>query len=187
MYDAVIVRCVHYDNDVINNNVNSSVASETRTLSPTADSPTPAAPFAALGRAPPVEFQPESSTSRDQPDQPSAGPSNPSAVVTTPPARVLPVTSERTRGRGKGRRIDAGQTRTIPGQAAQSEMCCTWMKSAIEKNSKLMIVLALQEKELRLRNSKHAKEMTVLSLKEEELALRIVKLKPELQVPVDDN
>ena len=196
MYDAVIVHC---DNDLINNNVHSSVASETRTLSSTADLPTPAAPFAALGRAPPAEFhpsrhlagrrqfQPESSTSRDQPDQPSAGPSNPSAVVTNPPASVLPVTSERTRGRGKRRRIDAGQTRTIPGQAAESEMCCTWMKSAIEKNSKLVIVLALQEEELRLRNSKQAKEMTVLSLKEEELTLRIVKLKRELQVPVDDN
>ena len=97
------------------------------------------------------------------------------------------MTSERTRGRGKRRRIDAGQTRTIPGQAAESEMCCTWMKSAIEKNSKLMKVFALQEEEPRLRNSKHAKEMTVLSLKEEELALRIVKRKRDLQVPVNDN
>ena len=54
MYDAAIVRC---DNDVINNIVHSSVASETRTLSPTADSPTPPAPSAALGRAPSVELQ----------------------------------------------------------------------------------------------------------------------------------
>ena len=185
MYDAVSVRC---DNDVVNNTVHSSVASETRTMSttqpPTADSSTPSA---ALGRAPSVELQPECSTSRDQPDEPSAGPSNPSAAVTTPTASILPVASETTRGRGKRRRIDAGQARTIPGQAAESEMCITWMNSAIEKNSKLLIVLALQEDELRLRNIKHDKEMNVLSLKEEELALRIIKLKRELHIPDNDN
>ena len=188
MYDAVSVRC---DNDVVNNTVHSSVASETRTMSttqpPTAHSPTPSTPSAALGRAPSVELQPECSTSRDQPDEPSAGPSNPSAVVTTPTASILPVASERTRGRGKRRRIDAGQTRTTPGQAAESEMCITWMNSAIEKNGKLLIVLALQEDELRLRNIKHDKEMNVLSLKEEELALRIIKLKRELHIPDNDN
>ena len=63
--------------------------------------------------APSVELQPECSTSRDQPDEPSDGPSNPSAAVTTPPASILPVPSERTRGRGKRRRLDAGQTRTL--------------------------------------------------------------------------
>ena len=37
-----------------------------------------------------------------------------------------------------------------------------------------MIILSLQEEELRLRNNKHAKQMTVLLLKKEELRLRIV-------------